>query len=58
MLPATIRLHPGDAVLIARSTLMEGTEVAPGVVTRQRIPAGHKVAVRPLQPGDPIHRYG
>ena len=55
---ATIRLHPDDGVLIARSTLMEGVEVAPGVVTRQRIPAGHKVAVRPLLPGQEIRRYG
>ena len=58
MLPATIRLHANDGVLIARSTLVEGTEVAPGVLTTQRIPAGHKVAIRALSPGDPIHRYG
>ena len=58
MLPTTIRLHPDDGVLIARSTLLEETEVAPGVTTRERIPAGHKVAIRPLVPGEPIHRYG
>ena len=55
---STIRLHPDDGVLIARSTLLENTEVAPGVVTRQRIPAGHKVAIRALLPGDQIRRYG
>ena len=54
----TIRLHPDDAVLIARSTLMEQVEVAPGVFTRQRIQAGHKVAVRAIGAGEPIHRYG
>ena len=54
----TIRLHDNDAVLIARSTLMEGIEVAPGVATTQRIPAGHKVAIRPIAVGQPIHRYG
>ena len=53
-----IRLHADDTVLIARSTLIENVEVAPGVVTRQRIPAGHKVAIRPLTPGEPIRRYG
>ncbi len=53
-----IRLHDDDAVLIARSTLMENVEVAPGVTTRQRIPAGHKVAIRALAPGEPIRRYG
>ena len=58
MLPATIRLHPEDGVLIARSTLLEGTEVAPGVRTAERIPAGHKVAIRPLAPGEAVRRYG
>jgi altronate hydrolase len=58
MSTATIRLHADDAVIIARSTLIEGMEVAPGVVTRQRIPAGHKVAVRALAPGAEIRRYG
>lgn len=54
----TIRLHPDDGVLIARSTLMEGVEVAPGVVTRVRIPAGHKVAIRAIAPGGVVRRYG
>ena len=58
MQPITIRLHPDDSVLIARSTLMENIEVAPGVATTQRIPAGHKVAIRPIASGQPIHRYG
>ncbi len=53
-----IRLHPDDGVVIARSTLMEGVEVAPGVLTSQRIPAGHKVAVRPVAVGDAVRRYG
>jgi altronate hydrolase len=53
-----IRLHPEDGVVIARSTLMPGAEVAPGVLTRERIQAGHKVAVRPLEPGEPVRRYG
>ena len=56
--PLVIRLHPDDGVVIARSTLMENTEVAPGVATRTRIPAGHKVAVRPHAVGEPIRRYG
>ena len=45
-------------MLIARSTLMEGVEVAPGVVTRTRIPAGHKVAIRAIEPGGRVVRYG
>ncbi len=37
---------------------MPGTEVAAGVIAVERIPAGHKVAVRALAPGDEIRRYG
>ncbi|NVN87711.1 MAG: altronate dehydratase [Rhodopseudomonas sp.] len=54
----TIRLHPDDAVLIARTTLLPGIAVADGVTTSERIPAGHKVAIRPIATGEPIRRYG
>ena len=54
----TIRLHPEDGVVIARSTVLPGTEVAPGVLAAERIPAGHKVAVRPLAVGEAVRRYG
>src|SRR6201996_2372079 len=53
-----IRLHPDDGVLIARSSLPPGMEVAPGVTTVERIPAGHKVAIKPIAVGEPIKRYG
>ena len=53
-----IRLHPDDGVVIARATLMVGTPVAEGVVAVERVPAGHKVAVRPFAVGDAILRYG
>jgi altronate hydrolase len=56
--PVALRLHPGDGVVIARVTLMPGTPVAPDVVTKGRVPAGHKVAVKPHAPGDAIRRYG
>src|SRR6202042_1070214 len=59
MAPApVIRLHPDDAVLIARSSLPPGLGVADGVTTLERIPAGHKVAIRPIAVGEPIRRYG
>ena len=58
MQPTTIRLHPDDGVVIARSTLLPGVPVAPGVTTVERIPAGHKVAVRALAEGSAIQRYG
>src|SRR6267143_2581869 len=59
MTPApVIRLHPDDGVLIARSSLPPGMVVAEGVTTVERIPAGHKVAIRPIATGEPIRRYG
>jgi altronate hydrolase len=55
---AVIRLHPEDGVLIARTTLLPGAELAPGIVTIERIPAGHKVAIRAIATGEAIRRYG
>ena len=56
--PLTIRLHPDDSVVIARATLLPATPVAEGVAVIGRIPAGHKVAVRPHAVGQPVIRYG
>src|SRR6476660_9538100 len=53
-----IRLHPDDGVLIARASLPPGTEVADGVTTVERIPSGHKVAIKPIAVGEPVIRYG
>jgi len=56
--PLVIRLHPGDNVVIARATLLARTPVHEGVTAAERIPAGHKVAVRPIAAGEPVRRYG
>jgi len=56
--PLVISLHPEDGVVIARATLLPGTPVAAGVATTARVPAGHKVAIRPHAVGDPVRRYG
>lgn len=53
-----IRLHPEDSVVIARATLLPGTPVADGVLAAERIPAGHKVAVRLIAAHEPVRRYG
>src|ERR1700723_4750101 len=59
MTPApVIRLHPDDGVLSPRPSLPAGLVVADGVTTVERIPAGHKVAIRTIAVGEPIHRYG
>src|SRR5579864_3830243 len=56
--PPVIRLHPDDGVVIARATLLPGTPVGDGIVASERIPAGHKVAVRPIAAGEAVRRYG
>jgi altronate hydrolase len=57
----TVRLQPDDDVAIARSPLLPRTILLDGeveITVRQMIPPGHKVAIRPIAVGDPIHRYG
>ena len=56
--PIIIALHPDDDVVIARATLMPNVQVIQGTTTAERIPAGHKVSVRPIPKGNPIRRYG
>src|SRR3954467_11762429 len=54
----TIRLHADDDVVIARVELPAGTRVQKeNVGAAVRIPAGHKIAVRAVLKGKPVHRY-
>src|ERR687884_811796 len=54
----TIRLHPEDDVVIARTELPAGTLVQKeNVRVAVRVPAGHKIAVRAVAKGRPVHRY-
>src|SRR5256885_6574383 len=54
----TIRLHPDDDVVIARVELPAGTLITKeSVRTKVRVPPGHKVAVRDVAQGKPVHRY-
>ena len=57
---AAILLHPKDSVAIARVSIAAGQSLtmASGVVARATIPAGHKIAVRPIPAGAPLYRYG
>jgi altronate hydrolase len=56
--PLFIRLNDADNVVIARATLLPGTVVDVDVAVTDRVPAGHKVATRPIAVGEPIRRYG
>src|SRR5262245_18748798 len=54
----TIRLHPQDDVVIARLEIAAGTMLTKeNVRAAALIPAGHKVAVRAVAKGQPVHRY-
>ncbi|MGC1819379.1 MAG: altronate dehydratase family protein [Casimicrobiaceae bacterium] len=54
----TIRLHPADDVVIARSQLVGGTTlIDEGVVVAGLVPPGHKVATRAVRAGAPVRRY-
>ncbi|HEY3077051.1 MAG TPA: altronate dehydratase family protein, partial [Burkholderiales bacterium] len=54
----TIRLHPQDDVVIARVELLAGTMVQKeNIRVSVRVPPGHKVAVRDVAKGQPVHRY-
>ncbi len=54
----TIRLHPADDVVIARSQLIGGTTlIDESVVVSGLVPPGHKVATRAVRAGAPVRRY-
>ena len=58
MPPLFIRLNESDNVVIARATLPPGTVVDGDVTVTDRVPAGHKVATRPIAVGEAVRRYG
>jgi altronate hydrolase len=58
---SVILLHARDNVAIARVRLDDGQSVEAGgsaVITREPIAAGHKVALRAIQAGEAVYRYG
>jgi altronate hydrolase len=56
--PDCLRLNPADDVVIACRELEAGTNLlTEGVVVKERIPPGHKVATRALAAGQPVRRY-
>lgn len=53
----SIRIHPLDNVAVALTDLHAGETVA-GITLREDVPAGHKVALAPLHPGNKVIKYG
>ena len=52
-----IRIHPDDNVAVAIRPLVAGETVG-HVVVRDDVPAGHKLALRDLEQGEPVVKYG
>jgi len=58
---AAILLHPGDSAAIARVSLAAGQTLrisGTPVTACAPIPAGHKMAIRPIAAGEAVYRYG
>jgi altronate hydrolase len=58
---SAIRLHPTDNVAVARVPIAAGTGLSVegvGLVAREAIPAGHKIALGAIRPGELVKRYG
>ena len=58
---SVIRLHPSDNVAVARVPVAAGTQLRvqdAGVAVLDYIPAGHKLALRAIAPGEMVRRYG
>jgi len=56
-----ILINPKDNVATARRDLAEGTVCRAGVAKvrlREKIPLGHKVALRPIRKGEAIIKFG
>ena len=54
----TIRLHPDDDVVIARTQLVGGTRlIDEDVAVAGLVPPAHKVATRAIRKGEPVKRY-
>jgi altronate hydrolase len=58
---SAIHLHAKDNVAIARVPLAAGQELkvdGRAILVRNAVPAGHKVAIRPIGEGEIVYRYG
>jgi len=53
-----IRLHPDDNVLVVRQPLAIGQALPEfGLRTKAQVPAGHKIAARPIAAGERVRKY-
>src|SRR5881227_1060917 len=58
---SAIRLNPADNIAVTRVSLSPGTKLNIDdipVTVQDQVPAGHKVAIASIRPGEIIRRYG
>lgn len=56
--PFALCLHDADNVLVALRAVPAGTALPGGIVARDPVPAGHKIARRDVAAGEMILKYG
>ena len=57
-LPSVLVLNPKDNVGVVPANVDAGRALVNGVAAAERIPRGHKVAIRPIAEGTPVLKYG
>lgn len=60
MLPGYIRVHPRDnvAIVVDAEGVRAGSTFPDGLVARDTIPQAQKIALAPIEAGEPVRRYG
>lgn len=56
--PRAIRLSPKDNVVVAVDEIAQGALAAGGIAANARITRGHKMAVAPIEIGQPVLKFG
>ena len=56
--PRMLRLNAADNVLVAIDVVAKGGLAPEGIMARDRIMKGHKMAASPIKAGDPVRKFG
>lgn len=55
---SVLRLHSDDSVVVALRDISAGELIPGGITAREPIPRAHKIAVRLIEPGKPVRKFG
>ncbi|WP_274425941.1 UxaA family hydrolase [Chelativorans sp. YIM 93263] len=56
--PPILRLSQDDNTAVAVRAISDGALLAERITASSRIPFGHKVALEPIAPGEPVRKFG